>query len=151
VTLTNANGTTVELAFSDQFPAAIVGRIDDFTVALRSGSVYVVRIAFGTLGSTLSAGRYRIDARFEGQGAKFINGDTLGVAPLNFWNGTLQSNSFELDIPGKRARKVTASGGIEVLRSSSCACEPTASAMHAQDHQPVVPSPPPTSVITDQE
>jgi len=105
VTLTNANGTTGELPFSDQFPAAIAGRIDDFTVALRSGSTYVVRIAFGTLSSTLSAGRYRIDARFDGQGAKFINGDTPGIALLNFWNGSLQSNSFEFDIPGNATGK----------------------------------------------
>jgi hypothetical protein len=105
LTLTYANGTTVELPFRDQFPAAIVGRMDDFTVALRSGSTYVMRIAFGTPGSTLSSGRYRLDARFDGQGAKFINGDTPGIALLNFWNGTLQSNSFEFDIPGNATGK----------------------------------------------
>src|SRR2546422_8817860 len=43
--VTDAQGNTRELHFSDRRYPAVAGRVDDFTVALRSGSTYVLRVA----------------------------------------------------------------------------------------------------------
>jgi hypothetical protein len=43
LTLTDPAGQTRELDFSDRRYPAVAGRVDDFTVALRSGSLYALR------------------------------------------------------------------------------------------------------------
>ena len=106
LTLTDAQGKTRELHFSDKRYPVIAGRVDDFTVALRSSSIYVLRVSLDQYWSsetkeyvlTLSDGRYRIAARLEGQGAKSVNSDMRGIALMNFWKGTVQSNSFEFEV-----------------------------------------------------
>jgi hypothetical protein len=113
LTLTDIQGKTRDLHFSDRRYPAIIGRADDFTVALRSGSIYVLRLSLDQYWSpatkefilALADGRYRIVARFEGQGAKTDNLDMKGVALLNFWNGTVQSNAFEFEVAGNAAPK----------------------------------------------
>lgn len=104
--LTDSHGTTRELEYFDKRYPAIAGRVDDFIVALRAGSVYAIRISLERYWSratkefdlTLQRGRYQIEARFDGQGAQSINGDTAGIALLNFWKGTLRSNSIALEV-----------------------------------------------------
>lgn len=49
-------------------------------------------------GIKLGRGRYRLEARFHGQGAQSLNLDTPGVGLLNFWKGTLRSNSLAFEI-----------------------------------------------------
>jgi hypothetical protein len=106
LTLTDAQGKTRELHFSDKRYPVVAGRVDDFTVALRSGSIYALRVSLDQYWSpetkeyvlTLSDGRYRISARLEGQGAKSVNIDMQGIALMNFWKGTVQSNSFEFEV-----------------------------------------------------
>jgi hypothetical protein len=46
-------------------------------------------------GLTLTPGRYRISAQFDGTGARIPNVDMKGVALLNFWKGTVRSRVFE--------------------------------------------------------
>jgi hypothetical protein len=99
--LTDPAGTTRELAFSTP---PVAGRVDDFTVALRRGSIYTLHVALSQywspatngFGLKLPLGRSRIAARFEGHGAQFQNSD---VALLNFWKGTVESNVVEVDVP----------------------------------------------------
>jgi hypothetical protein len=113
LTLTDALGKTRELHFSDKKYPAVAGRVDDFIVALRSGSIYVLRVSLDQYWSpatkeyvlTLSDGRYRIAARLEGQGAKSVNLDMQGIALMNFWKGTVQSNSFNFEVRGSGALK----------------------------------------------
>jgi len=96
LTLTDPAGQTRNLDFSDRYHG-MAGRVDDFTVALRSGSIYVLRLSLDQYWSPttkefalkLGAGRHRIAARFEGQGARFMNLDMQGAALLNFWKGTV--------------------------------------------------------------
>jgi hypothetical protein len=105
--LTDSQGTARELQYFDRRYPVIAGRVDDFIVALRAGSLYAIRVsldhywssATNDFGVKLGLGRYRIEARFDGRGARSLNLDTPGVALLNFWKGTLRSNSLAFDIP----------------------------------------------------
>jgi hypothetical protein len=98
--LTDAAGQTRELEFSDRRYAVVGGRVDDFTVALRAGSIYALRVSLDQYWSPttnefalrLASGRHQIAARFEGQGASAVSFDMQGAATLNFWKGTVESN-----------------------------------------------------------
>jgi hypothetical protein len=100
LTLTDPAGQRRELAFSDRRYSAVAGRVDDFMMALRSRSIYSLRVSLDQYWSPttkefalkLAAGRHQIAARFEGQGAKAVNLDMQGTALLNFWKGTVESN-----------------------------------------------------------
>jgi hypothetical protein len=47
----------------------------------------------------LGAGHYRIAARFEGKGPRYLmNGDGPRMAHMNFWMGVLQSNTAEFEV-----------------------------------------------------
>jgi hypothetical protein len=98
--LTDAAGQARELDFSDRRYGVVGGRVDDFTVALRAGSVYALRVSLNQYWSPttnefalrLASGRHQIAARFEGQGASAVSFDMQGAAGLNFWKGTVESN-----------------------------------------------------------
>lgn len=105
--LTDPSGQTREL----QFAATVAGRLDDFTVSLRVGSVYTIRVAMDQYWSPsskefdvkLTRGRYRVLARFQGEGARTRNSDMPGLALMNFWKGTVQSNPLEFDVSSTAA------------------------------------------------
>jgi hypothetical protein len=109
--LTDPSGQTRELQYFDRKYPGVGGRVDDFTVALRVGSVYTIRATLDhywspstkEFGVTLTRGRYRILARFQGEGARTTNLDMPGLALMNFWKGTVQSNPLEFVVPGKAA------------------------------------------------
>ena len=111
--LSDSAGRTRELGFFDRRYPGIAGRVDDFTVALRSGSTYVLRLSLGHYSSPttkefelkLANGHHRIEARFEGRGAQAVNSDTQGVALLNFWTGILRSNVLEFEVAGAVAQQ----------------------------------------------
>jgi hypothetical protein len=105
--LTDSQGTTRELQYFDRQYPGIAGRVDDFIVALRAGSVHAIRVSLDRYWSRatkehdlkLTRGRYRIEAQFDGQGALSLNLDTPGIGLLNFWKGTLRSNYLAFEIP----------------------------------------------------
>jgi hypothetical protein len=102
--LTNSAGRIQELEFKTP---PVAGRVDPFIVSLRSGSIYILRTslnqyiipATNNFDVKLASGRNRIAARFEGRGVEQTNSDMTGVALLNFWKGTAQSNTVEFDEP----------------------------------------------------
>jgi len=104
--LTDPSGKTRELEYFDRKYPGIAGRVDDFTVGLRVGSVHAIRAtmdhywspATNEYGVKLTNGRYRIVARFQGEGPRSHNLDMPGVALLNFWKGTVESNPLEFVI-----------------------------------------------------
>ena len=112
-TLTGPAGQTRELHFMDRRYPAVAGRLDDFTVALRNGAFYGLRLSLDQYWSPqtrefvlkLADGRYRIAARFQGRGAQTGNSDMHGVALLNFWRGTVQSNSVDFEVSQQVASK----------------------------------------------
>lgn len=94
--LTGANGRISHLKYLDP---PVAGRVDDYLVALRAGSMHALRLALDryfdpstALPLRVARGPYRIQARFTGWEARSINGDTIGLAQLHFWTGTVQSN-----------------------------------------------------------
>jgi hypothetical protein len=97
-------GNMRELQFFDRRIQCIGGRLDDFIVALRSGATYAFPISLDQnymryeLGVKLVPGRFGILARFDGRGATNINLDTQGVALMNFWKGTVQSDTLEFEV-----------------------------------------------------
>ena len=105
LTLTDPTGKTRALRYvSARRSPVVAGRVDDFTVALQSGSIYVLRVSLNQYWGPefelkLAEGRHRIAARFEGQGAQSANLDMQGIALLNFWKGTVQSNVVEFEVP----------------------------------------------------
>jgi hypothetical protein len=109
--LTDPSGQTRELQYFDRKYAVVAGRVDDFIVSLRVGSVYTIRSTMDhywspstkEFGVTLARGRYRILARFEGEGARTTNLDMPGIVLMNFWKGTVQSNPLEFVVSGKAA------------------------------------------------
>jgi len=109
--LTDPSGQTRDLQYFDQKYPRVAGRVDDFTVALRVGSVYTIRATMDhywspstkEFGVTLTRGPYRILARFQGEGARTTNLDMPGVALMNFWKGTVQSTPLEFVVSGKAA------------------------------------------------
>lgn len=109
--LTDPSGQTRELQYFDRKYPGVRERVDDFTVALRVGSVYTIRATLDhywspstkEFGVTLTRGPYRILARFQGEGARTTNLDMPGLALMNFWKGTVQSNPLEFVVPGKAA------------------------------------------------
>ena len=104
--LTDAQGRIRELEFSDKRYAGVGGRMDDFIVALRSGATYILRLNLDQYWSPstkefelrLTPGRYTIAARFEGKGAKSTNTDMKGLALINFWQGSLESNGSNFEV-----------------------------------------------------
>lgn len=100
--LTDATGKTRELLFSDGRYPAVAGRMDDYIVPLRSGSIYTLRIGLDQMFSTeiadfatkLPPGKYQITAQYQGTGAQHVNLDMPGIKLLNFWLGKLQSNTL---------------------------------------------------------
>jgi hypothetical protein len=103
----DARGQTRELRYFDRRYPGVAGRVDDFTVALRAGSVHVLRLSLdhysstttGEVTSELAPGRYRVEARLDATGASSLNLDTQGIGLMNFWKGTLRSNSVEFVRP----------------------------------------------------
>ncbi len=99
--LTDAGGRTREFHFFDRRYAVIAGRVDPYVVPLRSGSAYTLRLGLDNFcysnayewddASELSAGRYQIAARFEGNGA------TVSYLVAPSWAGKLQSNTLTLE------------------------------------------------------
>ena len=107
--LTDSSGRVRELEYFDRKYPGVAGRVDDFTVALRAGSLYTIRTTMDHYWSPptkefalkLTTGRYQVMARFQGDGARTTNSDMRGVALLNFWKGMVQSNPLEFVVSGK--------------------------------------------------
>ena len=100
LTLASADGTSRDLRFFDR---PIAGRMDAYTVALRTGSLYIVRTSLDQYYATatnnfhvvMPAGTSRIAARLTGMTPTVSNGDMTGVSLLNFWTGSVQSGFAE--------------------------------------------------------
>ena len=105
--LTDPAGNTSELGFFDRRYPRVAGRVDPFVVPLRAGSTYILRTSLNqyfipathNFDVKLASGRNRIAARFEGQQARSANPDMQGVALLNLWKGTVDSNVVDFDVP----------------------------------------------------
>lgn len=102
LTLVDDTGTKRKLEVSTP---NIAGRVDDYIVPLRVGSTYILKLKLGELwwpnqiktGFKLNPGKYRVSAQFVGSGAKHINSGMEGIKSIDFWKGTLQSNTLTFE------------------------------------------------------
>ena len=98
-------GRTLKLQFCGG-PRGLSSRLDDYIVPLQAGATYAFPASLDKycnratteFGVKLLPGRYGISARFDGQGATTHSLDMQGVALLNFWRGTIQSDILEFDV-----------------------------------------------------
>ena len=105
LSLSEASGKTWNLNFFDRRYPAINGRVDDYVVPLRAGSIYTFKINLDQywspdtkqFGLKLPPGKCQITAQFDGTGAKTSNLDMPGIKLMNFWTGKLQSNVVEIE------------------------------------------------------
>ena len=103
--LIDATGKTRALHFSDRRYPAVVGRMDNYIVPLRSGSIYTMTIGLDQMFSMdisdfatkLPPGKYQITAQYQGTGAQHPNLDMPGIKLMNFWLGKLQSNTLSVE------------------------------------------------------
>ena len=94
--LTDANGKTHQFNFGSVI-MMVDGRLDDFIVPLRAGSMYTLKFSSDESTAQLLAGKYKITAEFEGIGANLTNLDTQGIKLMNFWLGKLKSNELTVE------------------------------------------------------
>jgi hypothetical protein len=97
--VTDSNGKTRKLKFFDSKYGFIAGRVDDYIVPLRASSHYGFTISLDKFEFTskLPSGKYQMAAQFEGAGAESVNLDMQGIGLMNFWKGTLHSNTLSFE------------------------------------------------------
>ena len=103
--ITDANGRTLRAHFAGVW--SVDGRVDDYIVPLRAGSMYTLRLSSRSFAlpidnmfiapRLLSSGNSTIMAEFDGGGAKATNLDTPGLKLMNFWTGKLQSTVLKVE------------------------------------------------------
>lgn len=99
---TDASGGERLFEFADLKHSTVAGRLDDYIVPLRAGSVYTLRLRLDQFWCQetqefeipLVPGENHLTAQFEGRGAKLLNLDTPGTKLMNFWLGKVESNSI---------------------------------------------------------
>jgi hypothetical protein len=104
--LTDPEGKSRELHFSDRRYPGIAGRVDDYAVPLRAGSAYSLKMSLGNFWCprtkefrfNLKPGQYHVRSEFTGKGAQWTNSDMEGIKLMNFWKGTLRSDATVLSI-----------------------------------------------------
>jgi len=95
---TDAEGKTRKCRFGDKRHLFVAGRVDDYLIPLRAGSIYTLRLNMDQFWCpSLPQGRNQLTAEFEGGGAKIVNLDMAGIKLMNFWIGKVQSNTLAIE------------------------------------------------------
>jgi len=105
INFTDGYGKTRVFEFIDKQHAGVAGRVDDYLVALRVGSIYTLTLTLDQFwchetkefAIPLSTGKNSLTAQFVGKGAQLDNGNMSGIALLNFWLGKVESNTLVLE------------------------------------------------------
>jgi hypothetical protein len=102
---TDANGKTRNFKFADKKHSFVAGRLDDYVVPLRVGSVYTLELTLNQFWChetkefeiTLLPGKNRLTAQFQGRGAQLVNLDMPAIKLMNFWLGNVESNTLTIE------------------------------------------------------
>lgn len=100
--LTQADGKTLMCKFADKKYSFAAGRVDDYIVPLRVGSIYTLRFKLNQFSCSESRevdtksnlGRNQLVAQLEGIEPRFVNLDMEGIKLMNFWSGKVRSNTL---------------------------------------------------------
>jgi len=105
INLTDGKGKTRLFQFSDKMHSNVAGRVDDYVVPLRVGSMYTLTLRLDQFWCqetmefemNLLPGENRLTAQFEGRGAKQANLDMPAMRLMNFWLGKIESNTLIIE------------------------------------------------------
>ena len=99
---TDAQGRSRVFKFADKNHSGVAGRLDDYVVPLRVGSMYTLRLTLDQFWChqteefeiPLLPGKNQLTARFHGSGARLGNSD---IKLMNFWLGNVESNTLTIE------------------------------------------------------
>lgn len=105
INFTDAQGKERLFKFSDKKHLFIAGRLDDYVVPLRAGSIYTLTLTLDQFWCQetqefeipLLPGENRLTAHFEGRGAKRLSPDLPAIKLMNFWLGKVESNTLVIE------------------------------------------------------
>lgn len=105
LSFTDPQGRTRVFKFADKKHSFIAGRLDDYVVPLRVGSMYTLKLKLNQFWCqetnefeiTFPPGKSSLTARIEGRGAGVPNLDMAGTKLMNFWLGNVESNTLTLE------------------------------------------------------
>ena len=104
--LTDGKGKTRLFEFTDKkYSRRVAGRVDDYVVPLRVGSMYTLTLTLDQFSCQethefemkLLPGENRLTAQFEGRGAKYATLDMPGIKLMNFWLDKTESNRLTIE------------------------------------------------------
>jgi hypothetical protein len=102
---TDAQGRTRVFKFADKKHSGVAGRLDDYVVPLRVGSMYTLKLSLNQfwcpetkeLEIPLLPGKNQFTAQFHGSGARLVNLDMPAIKLMNFWLGKVESNTITIE------------------------------------------------------
>ena len=102
---TDAKSQTRVFKFADKKHPGVAGRLDDYVVPLRAGSVYMLKLSLNQFSCQetkefeipLLPGKNQLTAQFQGSGARFANLDMAAIKLMNFWFGRVESNTLTIE------------------------------------------------------
>jgi hypothetical protein len=102
---TDPQGKSRVFGFADKNHGFVGGRLDDYVVPLRAGSMYTLKLALDQFwcpetkefAIPLGHGASRLRAQFQGTGARLVNLDMPAIKLMNFWLGKVQSNLLTIE------------------------------------------------------
>ena len=102
---TDAQGKTRQFKFADKKHSFVAGRLDDYIVPLRVGSMYTLKLALDQFWChetkefeiTLLPGKNWMTAEYQGREAKLVNLDMPAIKLMNFWLGKVESNTLIIE------------------------------------------------------
>lgn len=105
INFTDAQGWTRVFKFGDKKHSFVAGRLDDYVVPLRVGSMYTLKLALDQFWCheskefeiRLLPGKNRLTAQFHGNGARLVNLDMPAIKLMNFWLGSVESNTLTIE------------------------------------------------------
>jgi hypothetical protein len=105
LSFTDDQAKTRKFRFADKKHSFVAGRVDDYVVPLRVGSIYTLRLTMDQFWChetrefevKLLLGRNQLTAEFEGGGARLVNLDMPAIKLMNFWTGKVQSNILTIE------------------------------------------------------
>ena len=102
IDFTDAQGRSRVFKFRDKKHAGVAGRLDDYVVPLRAGSMYTLKLGLDEFWCPeteefeipLLPGKNQLTGRFHGGGARISHSD---IRLMNFWLGDVESNTLTVE------------------------------------------------------
>ena len=105
INFTDAQGRSRVFKFADKKHSFVAGRLDDYVVPLRVGSMYTLVLSLDQFWCPetkefeipLLPGKNQLTGRFHGSGARLGNLDMQSIKLMNFWLGNVESNTLTIE------------------------------------------------------